>query len=320
MRTALVLACLLAAGVAGASLVPAGGAHGNHVSADPQVSADGTVAVESLFVLDGGHLVLHADDGGAPGEPVAHTYVEPGFHHGLELSVDDDAWASLPETATVHAVLHRDDGDERFEPADDRPIRTGASFARATFAVRKGDASASVLAARFRVQRTAGSRVVVPQVALPTEGYVALFLNDHNNTPSRAVGATRLGPGVHRNVTVDLNRSVYANQEASFVLWAVAYRADGDGEFDPDGDERIAVAGRPVATQFPVVKGEPGGATGTETDGSLVNTPEDSLVNTPETTAQSPTPDDPGSTPGFGALVAAVALAVVVLAAARRDS
>lgn len=64
VAASVLLAVVVLVGVAG----PAG-AHGYHLTANPQLSDDGTIVVESLFALSDGFVVLHADEDGAPGDP-----------------------------------------------------------------------------------------------------------------------------------------------------------------------------------------------------------------------------------------------------------
>ncbi|MFC6733176.1 hypothetical protein ACFQH3_04170 [Haladaptatus sp. GCM10025707] len=67
-----VVAVVVAASLlAGATAVSA---HGNHLSADSQVSGDGSVMVERLFVDQDSYLVLHADDEGEPGRSSATSH------------------------------------------------------------------------------------------------------------------------------------------------------------------------------------------------------------------------------------------------------
>ncbi|EMA44682.1 DUF7282 domain-containing protein [Halococcus saccharolyticus] len=293
MRRALAVAacCVLVIGATPAS------AHGQHLSADAQYADNGTVVIESLFTATGGFLVLHADDGGEPGAPIGHTPIEYGYETGLTVNVSDEAWQAWNGPRTVWAVLHLDDGDGEFDPADDEPAPAFGGSAKQSFAVGKRAAGpASVVASGFGSQPT-NSSVTIERVALGRDGAVVVRA-DRDGEPGAVVGRTALAAGVHENVSVTLDRSYYRDQDSRFGLWAtVAERGSP-----------VMIDSGPVASDFTVRKA----ANTTETDATTATA----------TSARSTTGTSEASTtegPGFGLAASVLVIAgTVALALARR--
>jgi hypothetical protein len=247
MRRALAVAvcCVLVIGATPAS------AHGQHLSADAQYADNGTVVIESLFTATGGFLVLHADDGGGPGAPIGHTPIEYGYETDLTINVSDEAWQAWNDSKTVWAVLHFDDGDSAFDPADDEPVPAFGGSAKQSFTVGKRAAGpASIVASGFGSQPTNGS-VTIERVALGRDGAVVVRA-DRDGKSGEVVGRTALAAGVHENVTVALDPSSYRDQDARFGLRAtVAERGSP-----------VMIDGTPVESDFAVRKTD--NTTGTE--------------------------------------------------------
>ena len=137
-------------------------AHGNYVSADPQLSADGTVRIELAVVLTDGFLVIRADDDGAPGEPVGHREFEGAIRHDYRVELEERYWANVSAAEPLWVVLHRDDGDGRFELGEDPVETTGGRQVRDRFALGRSDAGpVNVIAERDVPQETDRNRVTV---------------------------------------------------------------------------------------------------------------------------------------------------------------
>lgn len=338
------VALLLAAGAL-AGVGPAGahggGTHGNHLRADAQLSDDGSLVVETAFLLQDGYVAIHvSNETGQPGEVVAHRRLAGGFHSPLDVQVDRSFWADQSGTVRLWAVLHADDGDGEFEPnGDDAPLYSFGRLAGSQFAVAKAEGKASVVAAEFSSQRTTGE-VTLPRVSLPADGFVVF----HDEETGERAGSVGLSAGTHENVTAPLDRAYLANVSDRRVVYveATLYRDDGDGDFDPAADEPVRVGNETVGSTFAVDvpadlgNGTDGTAT-TTTDGGLVNTPSttESLVNTPSATTPTATPtattappadttptEDGGESnagaPGLGIGLAVVALLAAALLAFRR--
>ncbi|WP_123539328.1 DUF7282 domain-containing protein [Halosimplex salinum] len=329
---ALTLALLLAAPLA----VATAGAHGNHVAVDSQVTSDGTVVVETVSSPTPGFVVLRADDGGRPGDPLGNEYVgrtpNQTFLADVPIRIDPSTWDEWAGNRTIWAVLHGDaNGNEAFDYGADLAMTDINPAASTRFTVGKGDSTeARVLAAAFDPLPVTDGAVTLRRVDLPVAGHVAVRPVGQNET----VGSRSLDAGTHRNVTVSLDESFLAEQERDFRVRVVAHRDDGDGTFGPD-DPPITAGGDPVGTYLSVAPEEHSDGT----DEPLINTPsatatpdassgsataiaEDPSASAPtEDSTREPTDDEPtaldttvGSGPGFGGALAA--LGVLLVAAA----
>jgi hypothetical protein len=302
-----VVACLL---LATATVPLPVSAHTNDVRVDPQVSPDGTVVVETVFIANDGWLVLHADDNGSLGEPIGHTAVdsEGGLKEDYPVTVDEDHWADW-EAGRVHAALHRDDGDGTFEPGEDTVLTSFGDPSTDAFTLRAGD-GALVTARGFGPQETANRTLTVRQARLPADGYLVARntteVEPFEYEATEPVGATALSAGSHGNVTVALNRSFYRSTDREFRVAFAVYRDDGDGRFDAD-DEPVRVAGESVDTVIGVERtasvGTPtptasGGGDGARNGGTATPTPEGGLVTTPTPDGSESVVVTASSTPG----------------------
>lgn len=281
-----VVVALLAAGFAGSGL-----AHANHVIVRDQLSGDGTVLVEQVVMLEPGFLVLHADDGGEPGDVLAHTTLEPGVSGAIEMQVPGDYWSRQERLVTLWAVIHFDDGDGEFDPEDDPMARSLGSLSGRPFTVGAEAGTVHVVGEPKGRQRTSGT-VSIHRVAIDAPGFVAIH-DVENGTIGRPVGATAIGEGTHFDVDVALEAGYVANQSDSFLLYAVPYRDDGDGTFDPEADTAVTVGGNPIRSLFRVQRVAPNATD----DGSLVTTATPTVAPTAAPVTPSPAAVV-GTTPG----------------------
>lgn len=307
-------------------------AHGNHIEADPQRSADGTVVVETVLPLVDGFVVLHRQaDGGGPGEPIGHTRVsaENGFQRGVRVQMDADAWANWGANGTVWITYHEDNGAQTFDPGEDEVLYVFGSLTGTSIQLERADHEASVLAEQSRPQRTENSTATLGRVALGTDGYAVL--RTERGTDGRVVGVTPLDAGVHENVTVEFDQSAFPENGSTVGLYAQLYAETGDSGFS-EADRLVRAGGDPVGSYFLVrrVNSTNDASPVVQTPGS---TPDD--VVTPATGAPSATTDPPstGTGPtttgpagsetglgvsGFGFAQAAVAALAAAVLLARR--
>jgi len=313
-----------------ANAAAAGGMHGTHVDVDTQISSDGTVMVETLSTLRPGFVVLRADDGGSPGDPIGHARVlGTGYQSAVPVAVDDATWDGWSGNRTLWAVLHRDDGDGQFDPASDPAMTARNPAARAQFTLRRSaSGDARVLGTGPQALPLSDGAVTFPRVDLPAAGHLVVEPIDGGEP----VGTTPLDAGSHANVTVALNDSFVADQQDRFRVRAVAYRDNGevDGALDA-GDHPVTVAGDPVATVVVVRSGDDAGVvvltpepTGTDaSDPGAPGASDGAATDGPPT--DGPPTDGPTATasatgPGFVAFgaVGALALLAATLLAVRR--
>ncbi|WP_424017440.1 DUF7282 domain-containing protein [Halorientalis pallida] len=301
MRAGVFLVGLIALAVAGAGLAVA---HGNHATANPQVSADGTVVVEEAFLSTDGYLVLRADDGGEPGRIVGVRPLDPGRHRGVSVRADDGFWANVTGNATLWAVLHADaeTGDD-FDPAADTMLTWFGGPAGQPVPVARGEQPASVVTSGAGPLENGTLTVVA--ATLPEAGHLVVHATE-NGTLGRPLGSRTLSAGRHTGVRVPVNTT--GLDERAVVAVAV-HTDDGSGRFEPGSDPAIRVAGEPVASRYERV---PDGG-----DPIRVNTPTlaDSGGNS-RTVGRTPTTGSPAGTAadGAGPGIWGVALAAVVIA------
>lgn len=219
-------------------------AHTNTIEAVPQVSPDGTVVAESVFVFEDTWLVVHRDDGGEIGEPIGHRAVPTNsLETEVPVDIDADVWESWEGSRSVHLALHHDDGDGEFSPADDPILGTEETTAATRIVVERGDARAYVHAARIDPLETSGN-VSVRAAVMPTDGYlVAHPVSDSG----QVVGAIPLEAGDHDSTSIRLDETFYRQQDRQFEITVAIYRDDGDGTLG-DGDTPVLAGDESVAT------------------------------------------------------------------------
>lgn len=238
-----VLGVLLAA-VAG----PVAGHGVNYASFDPQVTADGSVVVESAYLEEPGWVVVYDAD-----EPVGHAAVGVAGRTVTDVAVpvDADAWPGEgEEPLRLRVELFADDGDDAFDPAADRQLLQFGPPPEAP--VERGDAETVVLAERGSTLPVVDGELRVRRAALPADGHVVV--ERENGT---VLGTRSLSAGSHRNVSVDVG-----DLGERTTLVAALYRDDADGSFG-DEDEPFHVGDEPVATTFDVEPADEFGNEGT---------------------------------------------------------
>jgi hypothetical protein len=315
----LVVAVLTVAATLAVAVAPVV-AHIDHVETDDQVSADGTLLLEWEFVGSDGWVAVRADDGGDPGRSLGHRRANPEqpFRTDTTVGIDGAAWADWNGSRDVWVVLHREDGGEGFDPAED-PLRTGLDGepAGSRITVERADAPASVTAQGFQPETSTDGTVTVRRVELPEDGFVAVHPVDADVAANAAdedvgdpVGTVQLDAGVHENVTVELERAYLATADTEELFSAVLYT--GSEGFEAESTAPVTVDDALVRTTFGVE------FRGDVVEGPTPTEPDEDLVTTPEATdTPSPTPTA-GDGASVGVAAALVALALGGLLAARR--
>lgn len=297
-------------------------AHGNHLSADSQVSTDGTLVVESVLPADDAWIVVRGGDDGSPGRVLGHVSTDPdeGLRTDVPVRIEADVWDSWTGAQTTWIVLHSDNGDGEFDPEDDEMLTSFGEPAGDRIQVRNDDAPAYVTAEEFAPQQPGDNSVVVRTAALPTQGHVVVR-NATDDGPCDVVGSTALGEGTHRNVTVDLDGEFFRDREGTFSLWAVVYTDGGNGESD-DADEPIRVGDGTVSTAFRVEKTDERSPTPHSTTDDGNGTDEhgdhghDATTTDPDgTPTDDAGADSTGDGPGLGLSVGAFELLLTLLVA-----
>jgi hypothetical protein len=310
MRTALGTGMILLALTA--ALVGTGVASGhsvNYVSADAQVTPDGTVLVEAAFTEESGWAVVHERTEDGYGEALGATRLprRNAFYTDIAVTIEDEAWANWT-TREVVVVLHGENGDGEFT-TEDPPLGGFGVIVTDRFVVEQGE-RAVVTGEDDFPQRPGEPTVTVRQATLPERGHLVVRNRTANG---RIIGVRTLDAGTYRNVSVLVNASFYETTGGSFAARVSLHRADGADRFD--GDEPAFHAGNEsVATRFRVESDRAGGVVTTpvpttappESNGGGTTAASDTDGRT-ETRGQS----------GFGPATTLVAVAVLVFAAAR---
>lgn len=335
---ALALAALLVLSLVAA--VPAS-AHINDVSADAQVSPDGTVVAESVYVARDGWIAVFADEDHT--EVLGYRRLKAdGFQKDVPVTIDEDHWTEF-EASTVHVALLNDDDDGEFEPnGDDSVLTTFGNAASEAVPLRKGP-KALVTEEAFAPDWVNESTLTLRSVTLPEAGHVVI----RNDSTGDVVGSTALEAGRHESVDVELDEATAFEGDGNYRLRATLHVDDGDGAYQPS-DSDVTADGTVVSTRFRVRHAAPedgtaadtstnGGAADTSTNGgagtgsaSDTPTPTESFVNTPTASA---TPTETGGDAadggaagtvtagdgaGFGLLAAVVGVVGAGMVARRR--
>lgn len=266
------------------------GAHGNHVDASPQVVTDEGLLVESTFVSQDGHLVVHRSDDGEPGEAIGHVSVGEGYHENVRVGLD-----AMPDgEQRLWLVLHEDDGDGEFTPGDDPPIESFGSVAGSQITVRSGEQPVYISAPGEASQSVADGTVTIDQVAADADGRV-LVQTVQGREPGDVIGSASVSDGVSDNVTVDLDQSFLDEQPEYFGVYVTL--ADGDGE-------AVSVGGDAVRTRLSLTKaGDDSSDVGVVTEGA---------TDDGDTGADGESDDGLLAQPGFGLLLAVGVVAALL--------
>ncbi|WP_135822614.1 DUF7282 domain-containing protein [Halostella litorea] len=318
---AALLAVALVLPLVGVAAVPAGG-HGNHLTARAQVSGDGSVVVEQLFLLERGYLVIHESDGGDPGAVVGHVALESGYHRDVPVEVADAWWESASDNESLVAVLHDDaEAGDEFDPETDGPLYSLGTLAADEFPVRAGDGSVNVVAMSL-TGRTVDDSLTVPTARLADDGHLVVRrADDETGDPAEVVGSAPLAAGSHNNVSVPVDREALPGNDTRVSLWVTVHRDDGDGAFDLASDDPVRVGGSPVQSRVSATLGEAGDGGGLDV-GVNTATPDPGTTDAAGSTTGGTTADGSGdgdtSMPAVGVVGTLAAVAAGALLAARR--
>ncbi|MWG36870.1 DUF7282 domain-containing protein [Halomarina oriensis] len=302
------------------------------VSISDQESDGSTVTVDSATLSDGGFVTIHdstLQDGEVLGSVRGTSdYLESGESSDIEISLD----APYNESGTAIAMAHMDtNGNEEYdfvtsEGSEDGPYTDDGSpvVDSAEITVSNQSTSASVT---VEDQTTDGSVVTIASASLPEGGFVTI----HDDTlQDGAVIESVRGTSEYQeagNVT-DLNVTLDTAFENTSTVIAMPHMDTNDNQqYDfvtsegSDDGPYTNEDGSPVTDSAELtVGGEGDGTTGTPTD-TTEETPTPSEPTTTEgeqTDDGTPTTDT--SQPGFGIIVALVALVAAALLAVRRDN
>jgi len=281
------------------------------VTTSDQANDGSTVTIDSVTLHDGGFVTIHDATilDGAVFDSVRGTseYLGPGTHEDVEIALD----APLSENTTIVPMAHRDtDGDETYdfltsEGADDGPYVAAGGAVVTTAAV----TVEPVATVTFSAQESDGSTVVVDSVTMNRGGFVTIHdasLQDGAVFESVRGTSAYLEAGTHEDVEIALDQPV----EADTTLIAMPHQdTDGDETYDfvdsegADDGPYVADGGAVVAAADVSVSGE-----GMETTEETTTDGTEMEETTTDGTEMEETTTEEGGSPGFGVVVAVLAL------------
>ncbi|MDX5987461.1 MULTISPECIES: DUF7282 domain-containing protein [Haloferax] len=284
-------------------------------------SSDGTtVVVDRVELSEGGFVVIHdpALSGGAVFDSVIGTseYLSTGVHEDVVVTLDEPIRSSQVLTPMAHMDT---DGDEMytFEESDGEADGPYTADGGAVVASAHTSVSAVVTAVD---QSGDGTTVTVESVTLHDGGFVTI--HDATVTDGEVFESVRgtseyLEPGTHENVEITLDTPL----EESGTLVPMAHRdTNGNEAYDfltsegADDGPYVANGSAVVDTAAYTVEGTDTGTpmeTETMTDDEMTDDEMGDMTDEPTT-------DSSAEAPGFGLVVALIALVAAALIAARR--
>ncbi|SHH70140.1 DUF7282 domain-containing protein [Halobaculum gomorrense] len=291
-------------------------------SLDTQRSDGKTVVVESVDLSEGGFVTLHDStlfNGDALASVVGTSeYLEAGYHENVEVTLS----THVVQPETLVAMPHRDTNDNRMydfveqEGGADGPYTVDGS---AVVDAGKVQVPAYV---EFADQDSEGDSLTVDRVVLQDGGFVTV--HDSTLFNGDALGSVRgtseyLGPGSHETIAVSLDSGV----EADGTFIAMPHRDTNANRMYDFVEQEGAADGPYVSSQGAIVAAANVTYTG---ESMATSTPMDTENDaTTETAMQTESAGDGESEstetsgPGFGAVLAVLALVAAAALATRRS-
>jgi VCBS repeat-containing protein len=221
---------------------------------DQTLSADSadTVNVPSATLDAQGWVVIHADDGGSPGEVLGNSSVlSEGETTDVEVTLDRDA----EDGETLYAMLHYDDpadGTYNF-PDEDPPVSVDGDVVVEPFEITIEDSgpTPSVTVENLTLP-TGADTVTIPEAVIDADGWLVIHEDDGGNPGAVLGNSELLEPGTTENVEVTLNRAV-VDGETLHAMLHYDDPADGTYNFPTDNeDPPVEVDGDVVVEPFDI--------------------------------------------------------------------
>jgi hypothetical protein len=199
---------------------------------DQAVREDGLVRLDGVTMLVPGWLVIHADDDGAIGPILGHTFVEAGETADVVVHIP---WRQ--GTPVLHAMLHEDDGRaNRFDyPDGDMPVLVAGEPAVTAINVTYPP---DVLVLD---QPVISTTVTVERVISNGPGWLVVYADDGAGRPGLIIGSAALADGLNEQVVVSVQTSSVTDQ--LFIFLHEDTEA-GDNFNFPAADPQITYEGR----------------------------------------------------------------------------
>lgn len=207
------------------------------VSVEDQTIKDGQITVPSATSDGPGWMVIHADDGGAPGAVVGQTALSDGENTDIVVDIDTDM-----ATPTLYAMLHTDSGEVgTYEfPDADPPVKVEGSVVVKPF---KAESGKMAMGATVAVSENE----VYGQYLVDSEGMsLYLFTNDTEDTsncyddcatawpPLLTEGDPVAGEGVDESLLGTTERDD-GSMQVTYNGWPLYYFAQDQAAGDTEG-------------------------------------------------------------------------------------
>lgn len=249
----------------------------NYTSVDPQRTSDGDIVVEAVYLEEPGWVALFAD-----GQPVGHARIDRALTTVTDVRISVTAW---PENGTleIRPRLYADDGDESFDPEEDRQLVLFGTQSATTIV--RDETTAHVLAERAGPLELVDDAVPVRSVALPADGTVVV-----ETTAGKRLGSQALPAGIHTNVSVPIDRTELPENGSTAIVIAVVVNG-----------KPVRAGGAPIRSVVEL-----------STEEQTSDTPTAAVTTPSATGSASPSPDSHTDTsqPGFDAIALVAALVV----------
>ena len=202
------------------------------------------VTVDEVVYNGSGWIVIHADNGGAPGTILGYSPVGDGTNKDVVVQIAEDG-----RTDTLYAMLHTDAGTVgtfEFPNGDDVPVKEGGAVITPSFSV-TGDVDPSV---EVEDQQIVNDQVTVKKVVSPGPGWIVIHA-DAEGSPGAILGKTAVSHGTNTDVKVTL-----AAEGRTDIMYAMLHADNGTrGTFDfPNGDDKpVTVNGSIVTPSFNIL-------------------------------------------------------------------
>lgn len=245
-------------GLGGISAVVAKANVGAYIEAHDQTNSGKSILVDFVDTASGGYVAVHdatlVQSPGANGINANNLFssvvgvsdlLTPGIHTDVVVEVGHNCGGCTPHsnvTGTLIPMAHKEtNGNQAYDFITSQGAQDGAYTGQpgtpltAVINVVKVTES-DVATETFKDQATGGHVVLFPEVFLPEGGFAAV--HDSTLLSGNVLGSVRgvsafLGPGIHRNVTVELNFNGGSGLNASDTLVGMLHKdTNGNKNYD----------------------------------------------------------------------------------------
>lgn len=195
-----------------------------------QVGVTDRLEVDRVVAPADGWIVVHKDEGGAPGERVGLERIQKGESVDVDVELTSETL-----TGNVFVAVHADRGQSEvfdFNMMDklgspDQPFFVDGEEVAVAVKVREFGVPtpAGTAAVEAMEQAVHNATVTVDRAVAPTDAWVVVHLDNHG-MPGKRVGLASISAGESRNVVVQLDASVMLTEKLLVAIHADRSEAD----------------------------------------------------------------------------------------------